>query len=158
MNMQKSFEYINEFLYLVVRPDESRGKGALLYCSGVNVTRFMPITKGRHGMGPSPCARTMQLTNLGVRDLAMAKGATARAIRGNHCAGIAPNMETWFTQPFLVENASDTFPEEMRDYFVMTFLKKLSLYIRLDFQIPESVPDAEGLQVYLEGLCKKFGS
>ena len=151
-----NISYINDFMYIVVRLDESKGKGAMVYCSGVNMTRFMPITKGRHGMGPSPCARTLQLTNYGVRDLAIAAGIRARAIRGKECSGIAPNMDTWFTQPILLENATDTFPEELLKYFIITFLEKFSLYCKLELKIPESLPGPDELQLYLESLCNQY--
>ena len=49
--MNRAHEYINDFLYFVLRSDEKRGPNTLLYCSGVNVSRFSPITKGRHGIG-----------------------------------------------------------------------------------------------------------
>ncbi|MFA5353428.1 MAG: hypothetical protein WC291_04300 [Thermodesulfovibrionales bacterium] len=41
--MQKdAYSYVNDFLYFVLKPDETRGPGSLIYCSGVNITRFLP--------------------------------------------------------------------------------------------------------------------
>jgi len=71
MNTHDSSEYINDFLYFVIRPDKSKGAGILRYCSGVNVSLFSPITKGRHGMGANPSMRGLQLVNHGVRALAL---------------------------------------------------------------------------------------
>ncbi len=65
--IDKSYEYKNDFLYFVIRPEESRGETILIYCSGVNVSLFYPVTKGRHGRGSHPAMRGLQLVNHGVR-------------------------------------------------------------------------------------------
>jgi hypothetical protein len=57
----KTYDYINGFMYFVIRPDKSRGDGTFIYCSGVNLFRFLLITKGRHGLGSNPAMRGLQL-------------------------------------------------------------------------------------------------
>lgn len=153
----KSYEYINEFMFFVIRPDEGMGEGASKYCSGINMTRLLPITKGRHGMGPNPAARGLQMTNLGLRDLAIANGITARAARG-HCAGIAPTMDTWFAYPMMIKDMTPSFAKEVLEYCPLTFLKKLSNACRLDFQLPDKTPGPDELQSFIEALCRKFGT
>lgn len=157
MNTQQSHKYINEFLYFVISPDKSRGDGALIYCSGVNVSRFSPITRGRHGIGSNPATRGLQLVNLGVRNLALSKGATPRALRGNDCAGIVPTEDTWFTELLLIENASESFPDEMINYCVTNLLKKIFRACMLEVQLPEKLQTPDELQDFLEPLCRKYG-
>ncbi len=154
--MQESYEYKNDFLYFVIRPDESRGKGALVYCSGVNIVRFSAITRGRHGIG-NPSMRGLQLVNFGVRALALAKGATPRALRGNDCAGIAPTKETWYTELLLIENASGSFPDEMINYCVINLLRKIFKACMLEVELPDTLPAPGDLQDFLEPLCRKYG-
>ncbi len=157
MNTQKSYEYINEFLYFAISPDKSRSRAALIYCSGVNVFRFLPITKGRHGIGSNPAMRGLQLVNLGVRALALSKGATPRAIRGNDCAGIAPTKDDWYTELLLIENAPESFPDEMITYCVETLLKKIFKACLLELQLPDTLLKPDELQVFVESLCVKYG-
>ena len=157
MNTQQSHKYKNDFLYFVVRPDESRGNGALIYCSGVNVVRFSPITKGRHGIG-NPSVRGLQLVNLGIRDLALKKGATPRALRGNDCAGLASAQGTWYTELLLIENASASLPHEMISYGVINLLRKIFNACMLEVRLPEEVPTPGELQDFLEPLCRKYGA
>lgn len=157
MATQKSYEYMNDFLYFVIRPDESRGKGALIYCSGVNIVRFSPITKGRHGIGSNPSLRGLQLVNLGVRALALTRGATPKALRGNDCAGIAPTKDTWYTELLLIENASESFPGEIINYCVINLLKKIFKACMLEVHLPEKLPAPGELQDFLEPLCRKYG-
>jgi hypothetical protein len=156
MAAQKVYEYKNDFLYFVIRHDESRGKGSLVYCSGVNVVRFSPITRGRHGIG-NPSMRGLQLVNCGVRALALTQGATPVALRGNDCAGIAPPKDTWYTELLLIENAPGSFPDEMINYCVMNLLRKIFNACMLEVQLPEKLPAPGELQDLLEPLCRKYG-
>ena len=72
--MINSLEYINDYLYFVFLPYESKRDNTMLYCSGVNLHRFLPITKGRHRPLANPARRGLQLANLGVRALALESG------------------------------------------------------------------------------------
>jgi hypothetical protein len=157
MKPPQSLAYRNAFLYFVVRVDERRGDTALIVCSGINAVRFSPITKGRHGIG-NPSVRGLQLVNLGIRDLALKRGATPRALRENVCAGLAPAEDTWYTERLLIEGASAPFSREIIDYSVMNLLKKIFNACMLEVQLPEEVPTQEELQDFLEALCRKYGA
>jgi hypothetical protein len=154
--MQKSYEYINDFLYFVIRADEGKDRGALICCSGVNIVRFSPITKGRHGIGSNPALRGLQLVNLGVRAMALEKGATPRALRGKDCEGIAPTSDTWYTELLLIENASGSFPDEMIDYCVMNLLRKIFKACMLEVQLPGKLPAPGELQLFIEDLVREI--
>ena len=149
------YEYRSDFLYFVLRPGSS---GALICCSGVNMTRFSPITKGRHGIGSNPAIRGLQLVNLGVRDLARSQGATAKKVRGNDCAGITPAYDTWYTEILLIENAPESFPEEMIKYCVMNLLKKIFNACMLEVVLPDQLPGPDELRVFLEIQCGAYGA
>jgi len=140
-------KYINDFLYFVIRPDTRKGKDVLIYCSGVNVSRFAPITRGRHGIGSSPV----------VRDLALSRGATPRALRENDCEGIVPTKDTWYTERLLIEDAQKSFPDEMMPYCVNNLLKKIFKASMRELQLPGTLPGADELQVFIETQCRKYG-
>jgi hypothetical protein len=148
--------YINDFLYFVIRPDMRKGKDVLIYCSGVNISRFVPITRGRHGIGSSPVMRGLQLVNLGVRDLALSQGAIPKALRGNECEGIVPTKDTWYTERLLIKNSPESFPDEMLHYCVMNLLKKIFKASMREVQLPDTLPEADELQVFLENQCRKY--
>ncbi len=152
-----SFPYINDFLYFSLRHDTSRGEGVLVYCSGVNVSRFGPITKGRHGVGSNPSVRGLQLVNLGVRALALSKGATPKAIRGNLCGGIAPTRDTWYTEALWIENAPESFLDEIINYAVITLLRKIFNASMLYPHLPDELLKPDELQGFLDILCRKYG-
>ncbi|HXX53282.1 MAG TPA: hypothetical protein VEI28_01785 [Thermodesulfovibrionales bacterium] len=156
--MGEAIRYINNFLYFVIRPDTRREKPVLIYCSGVNISRFTPLTRGQHGIGSSPVMRGLQLVNLGVRHLALSRGATPKAIRGNECEGIVPTKETWYTERLLIENASESFPDEILHYCVIGLLKKIFKASMREVHLPETLPGAEELEVFIQGQCKKYGA
>ena len=158
MDTQKSYEYINDFLYFVIRPDKRRGEGVWIYCSGVNVARFSPLTKGRHGIGSNPSVRGLQLVNLSVRDRALSQGATPKRIRGDDCSGIAPTEGTWYTELLSIEKMPESFPGEMIEYGVVNLLKKIFKAGMLESQPPDNLLKPEELQGFLDSLCREYGA
>lgn len=146
--------YINDFLYFVIKPWE----GGLVYCSGVNVTRFSPIIKGRHGICSNHAIRGLQLVNFGVRDLGLARGAVIRPLRGNACAGIAPTQDIWYTERLLIESSPASFPDEVINYAVVNLVKKVTKACCLDdSDPPEGLTQPSELQAFLEALCRAYG-
>lgn len=152
----KSGEYINDFLYFVVREAADRGLDAVVYCSGMNITRFTPITKGQHGLSSNPVIRGLQRINHGVRELALSRGGALKSIRGRDCAGIAPTPETWYTEMLLIEKSHEILPGEIISYSVASFIEKIKgISMVQDFQMPHELPDPGELQVFLESLCNR---
>lgn len=156
---KKSYEYINDFLYFVIKPDgKGRGNNAFFYCSGVNISRFLPITKGRHRLGQNPAEKGLQSVNLGVRSLALSHRATPRTIRGNDCAGIAPaKNDLWYSDLLLIENAPESLPDEIINYAVVNLLKKIFLACMMEEKMPDNLLNPDELQTFLEAMCSKYG-
>ncbi|MBF0506102.1 MAG: hypothetical protein HQL09_04640 [Nitrospirae bacterium] len=152
---KKKYEYINEFLFFVIRPDQSGSKGAYIYCSGADLFRFLPITKGRHGLDSNPAMRGLQLVNIGVREMALSHGVTIKPVPGD-CAGIAPTSGGWYSERLLMENAPESFPEEVINYGVINLVKKIIKACTLTDAAPETRVEPEELQSFLEGLCSKY--
>jgi hypothetical protein len=158
MDTGKSYAYINKFLYFVMTPDKNRGRDTLRYCSGINIDAFLPITKGRHRPMSNPAIRGLQLVNLGVRALALSKGATPKTIQGNECAGIAPTKDSWSTESLLIESAPESLPDEIINYCVINLLRKIDKAIMLGAKMPDVLLVPDKLQVFIETLCVQYGS
>ncbi len=156
--MIKQLEYINDFLYFVFISDKSRGENAILYCMGVNLDRFLPITKGRHRPLANPARRGLQLANHRVRALALEKSAIPRAIKSNDCSEIVPKSNGWYRDKLLIENVSQSLPQDILDYVVLNLLQRIMNSCQLSEQLPDILPNPEDLQVYLESLCDKYGA
>jgi hypothetical protein len=106
----------------------------------------------------NPAMRGLQLVNLGVRALALSKGATPKAIRENDCAGIAPTKDNWHTERLLIENAPESFPDDTINYCVIELLKKIDKAIMLGAKLPDKLLKPDELQVFIEAMCSKYGS
>jgi hypothetical protein len=156
--VRMSHQYANEFLYFVIKPAISKDKGAFILCSGVNLTRFLPITRRRHGLASNPALRGLELVKIAVCDMALAKGALPKIIRGNYCAGLTTTDEGWFTDILLIENAPDSFPEEVIGYCAMALLKSIFKACRLEVALPDKLPEPEDLQSLIEGVCRTYGN
>ncbi len=107
----------------------------------------------------NPCTRGLQLVNLGVRALALSNGATPKAARGNECAGLLPSRDGMYKDLLRIENAQESLPEEIINYCVINFMKKVfnAMFIK-DVDLPDTLLAPDELQVLLEGLCDRFGS
>src|SRR5208337_277925 len=121
---KKSYAYINDFLFFVINPDQKMGDGSYIYCSGADLFRFLPITKGRHGLASTPAMRELQLVKIGVREMALTREPTIKPVSGD-CAGIAHTSGGWYSERLLIENAPASFPEEVITYGVINFVKKI---------------------------------
>lgn len=151
--IRKTHEYINDFLYFVIKHEDD----SLIYCSGVNIFRFLPLTKGRHGLGSNSALRGLQLVNLGVIDMGLSKGWKAAKIKENVCTGLAPTDEAWYTERLLIENISESAPEEIITYGVVSLLKKIGKACMLPDSMPDKLLKPEELQKFIETLCIKHG-
>ena len=157
--MKRSYEYRNNFLYFVIGRDEERGKDAFVYCSGVNLEAFLPMTRGRHGLGSNPALRGLQLTNLDVRALILSRGATPKTLRGKACEGMTPATGGWYTEQLLIENATVALTEEVMNLCVLALVRKILDACRSqDAGLPVRLPDPGELQSLLESLCRAYGN
>jgi len=156
MNESKSYEYINDFLFFMLKP-VSNGGGTYLYCSGINIDRFLPITKGRHRPMSNPAIRGLQLVNLGIRALALEHGATPRTLRGNECAAMIPPKDSWSAEHLLISNVSDSLPDLIISYSVINLLKKIDKAIILGATLPDKLLTPDELQLFIEAMCAKYG-
>jgi hypothetical protein len=102
--------------------------------------------------------RGLQLVNHRVRALALSKGATPKAVHGGDCAGIVPPKDGWYKYPLLIENVPESLPDEIITYCVINLLRKIFNALLLEEKIPDRLLKPDELQVYIEGLCAKYGS
>ncbi|MBI4686371.1 MAG: hypothetical protein HY756_01065 [Nitrospirae bacterium] len=151
-----NLEYKNEFLYFTVRSDEGRENNTIIYCSGVNYLRFLPITKGRHGLCSNPSIRGLQQLRHDISALALSHSATPIAVKGRECAGISPLKDAWYVEGLVIENAPLSLPEEIINYAPLSLIKKITNACLLDVAMPDKLPKPLELQAYLDELCSKY--
>jgi hypothetical protein len=146
--------YINDALYFVVIPDQR----SLIYCSGVNISRFLPITKGRHKAMSNPAIRGLQIVNLEIRSMAIESGAVPKTLLLPACKGIVPDDQIWYTESVLIKSPPDGFGSRIIEYGVVNLLKKIDKAIMLGADMPDEVLPPERLLSFIEDLCERFSS
>ena len=155
--MGQKREYINEFLYFIVKPVEG-SDGTFIYYSGVSISGFIPITKQRHGLCANPAFRGLQLTNMGVRELAKSKGVSIKDYNGTESSGVALAQDTWYSERILIEGALESFPEEVISYGAVNLVKRIVDACTLQgANIPETMVAPDELNVFIENMCKVYG-
>lgn len=155
IHTQKSYDYKNDFLYFIIRPDEET-EGTFLCCSGVNVDRFTPITKGRHNPMSNPAIRGLQLIQYDIMALVLANGATSKVVGGSRCAGIVPTKELWSSEGLLIMGADSSLPDKIIKHSVIELLKKIDKAIMLGAHMPDTLLEPDQLQAFLETLCRQY--
>lgn len=105
----------------------------------------------------NPVMRGLQLVNLDARAMALAKGATPKAIKGDCCAGIVPPSDGWYKEMLMMENVPDSLPEEIISHCVVHLLKKTFRAMGMtEIELPHKLLRPDELQVFIEGLCDKL--
>ncbi|MBI5847337.1 MAG: hypothetical protein HZB31_05205 [Nitrospirae bacterium] len=151
----KKYEYINDYLYFVVRQAPERGSNAWVYCSGVNITRFSTLTRGRHGLSSNPVIRGLQLLKHNVSRLAISHGARPRLIRGRDCSGIAPTQEAWYSEILLVEDAPASLPAGIIALCTEDLFEKIIVSCCPEMKHPGRPLAPEELQTFIAGLSPR---
>ena len=156
MKTQLLRKYINDFLYFVIRPDENGNEGDFICCSGVNVDRFTPITKGRHNPMSNPAIRGLQLVQYDIMALAIEHGTNAKPIQGYKCKELPPTEEIWSTECLLIKNVPPSLPDRILNHSVVELLKKIDRASMRGATLPGKMLSPDELQVFLETMCNEY--
>jgi hypothetical protein len=150
MKTQLSRKYL-----FVIRPDESSA-GDLICCSGVNVDRFTPITKGRHNPMSNPAIRGLQLIQYDIMALAIEHGTNAKPLHGYKCSELPPTGEIWSTECLLIKNAPPSLPDRILNHSVVELLKKIDKASMTGASLPDKLLSPDELQVFIESMCNEY--
>ncbi|MCG6551564.1 MAG: hypothetical protein L7F77_04500 [Candidatus Magnetominusculus sp. LBB02] len=148
-------DYMNDFMYFIVRPFED---AAMMYCSGVNISRFTPLTAGKHRLGQNIVMKGLQSSNIELRSFILSRGGQPKTIRGGSCDGEQPRShdDLWNSESLLIENIpADLTAAEVVMFSVQNFLKIVLPQCVPPEEIPKDVTVPANLQSWLDSLCKR---
>ncbi len=158
MKTEQTREYINDFLYFVIKPDEESDNGDLICLSGVNVDRFTPMTKGRHNPMSNPAVRGLQLIQYDIMNLALKNGTTAKPIQGYKGKGLPPTADIWSTECLRIKNAPQSMSDIIFKHAVVELLKKIDKASTRQATLPDTLLGPDELQVFIESLCDEYAT
>ncbi|HUI46301.1 MAG TPA: hypothetical protein VL122_10020 [Nitrospirota bacterium] len=152
MNKQtvRSYEFKNDYLYVVIRQMPERGNRTYLYCCGINTTRFDPICWGKAGICSNPAFKGLQQMRADVSGFAMKKSFQTRAAEGVDCNPITPPGDGWYRENMLVIDASPKNIGEILEYSVLDLVKTVLYVCAPEAKIPAKLPTPSNLQKWLD--------
>ena len=148
-----NYAYINDFLFVVIRPNSDK-KGSFLYCSGVNTTKFYPITRDRHGIASNPAFRGLQLLKQDIRAKAIAVQAHTASVKGVLCAGLGTAEGAWYTEGLIIDNAPDSFPSDIMEFAVLNIINRILTLCLPACSLLDKLPEPAELQKFLESQAQ----
>ena len=91
----RSYEYKNNFLYIILRQVPEEGPQAYVYCSGINISRFDPICWGKFGICSNPAFKGLQLLRADVAARSLKLGVKPKNADHIPCIPISPRGDGW---------------------------------------------------------------
>ncbi len=150
-----SFEYKNDFLYIVIRQNPEQGRQTYLYCCGINTTKFDPLCWGKAGICSNPAFKGLQLLLADMSGFALKKGFQTLPAEGVDCSPITPRGDGWYRENMLITWASPRNIREALEYSVTDLVKTVLSVCAPEAQIPAKMPNPPAMQKWLESLGMK---
>ncbi len=154
--MSDLFSYANKFMYFILSSDPG-GTGSWLYCSGVSMSQFLPMTRGRHGLASNPAMRGLQIVDMNLcRDLNDC-GAKISTVKGNPCDPLVPRIGDWYRQLLLIGDADGQMLKELVSRKPIELVRSVfKACMIVDIVLPEAAPQADDFEAFLSDVCDKY--
>jgi len=150
-----SYEYKNDFLYIVIRQMPEKDPTTYLYCCGINTTKFDPLCWGKAGICSNPAFKGLQLLMADVSAYALTKGFQTRPSEGIDCSPITPQADGWYRENMLITGAAARNLREVLEYSVMDLVKTVLYVCAPEARMPAKMPNPPAMQKWLASLGVK---
>ncbi len=151
----RSYEFKNEYLYIIVREVPEQGPQRYVYCSGINTTRFDPICWGKAGICSNPAFKGLQLLRADVSALALKKNLETGPADDYDCSLIAPPGDGWYCEKMLISGASSGDIRAILEFSVHDLVKTVMVVCAPEAKVPEKFPNPSALQKWLDAFNVK---
>ena len=149
----RSFEYKNAFLYFVIREEPLLGPDSYLYCCGINLSRFCPLSWRKAGICSNAGVRGIQLLRTHASAFAAKQGMIVERAESSDSSPITPHGDGWYHEnPLRLEQAAPERIRELLEFSVMDLVKTVLVVCVPDAQLPAAFLDAAAMQKFLESL------
>jgi len=157
MNKQtvSSYEYKNNYLYIVIRQMPDQAPGTFLYCCGINTTRFDPICWGKAGICSNPAFKGLQQMRADVSAFAIGKNFQTKPADGFDCTPMTPRGDGWYRENMLITDASPKNIGETVEFSVLDLVKTVLYVCAPEAKIPAKLPPPQALQKWLDSYNVK---
>ena len=150
-----SYEYKNDYLYIILRQAPEQGPAATILCCGVNMTSFAPLCRNTHGICSNPAFKGLQLLRADLAAFAISKGLRLGRMGYGDCMLISPKGEGWYRESLLLDRVTPAFARQFLLFAVRDLLTKILTVAAPDAVIPKTLPNPPQLQAWLRSLERK---
>lgn len=153
-NTVRTFEYKNDFFYIVIREVPEQGKDTYVYCCGINMPRFDPICWGKAGICSNPAFKGLQQLRADVSAFANKNGIKTTNAEHLPCGPITPKGGTgWYREnPMLINNTSPKNIQMLLDFSVRDLVKTIFTVCAPDAKVPTPLPNPPAMQKFITSL------
>ncbi len=152
----RSYEYKNDFLYIVIRQAPELGPQAYVYCCGINISRFDPLCWGKAGICSNPAFKGLQLLRADVANFALNKGVQPKNAEHIPCGPMTPRGDGWYRENvLLLEKATTKAVQDILEFSVMDLVRTVMSVCAPDAKLPAKLPNPPAMQQWLESQSVK---
>ena len=146
--------YVNGYLHIHFRRTGESGNPRLLYCAGVNIRRFRPLTWGTHGQFMNPAFRGLQLLRLKFLIPSVQEaGGKVRRVTNADC-GEVPSGDGWFRESFELDGLPEDYPVQVLLPCVRYLVQAVLKVARPGTPVPLQMEDPVQLERQLDELAE----
>jgi hypothetical protein len=153
----RSFEYKNDYLYIIIRQAPEHGPKAYIYCCGINIARFDPICWGKAGICSNPAFKGLQLLRADVSAFALEQGIRTKNAEQIPCGPLSPQKGNgWYREnALLIVGASPTAVKKILEFSVRDLVQTVLAVCASGEMLPARLQNPPQMQKYLESLSVK---
>ena len=85
-----SYEYKNDYLYIIIRQAPEHGPRTYALCYGIDIRKFDPLFRGTSGICSNPAFKGLQLLRADISTIALKKDANSRPLHYGECMLLSP--------------------------------------------------------------------
>lgn len=147
-----SYEYKNDYLYIIIRQAPEHGPRAHILCCGINIRKFDTLCRGSHGICSNPAFKGLQLLRADISAIAIKKGVRSGKMEYGACMLMTPKGEGWYRESMLLDGVTPEIAKELLDYAVRDLLTKVLTVAAPEAVIPKRLPNPPALQTFIQSL------
>jgi hypothetical protein len=150
-----SYEYKNDYLYIIIRQVPEHGPKTYALCCGIDIRKFDPLCRGTSGIGSNPAFKGLQLLRADISAIALKKGASTRPLHYGECMLVSPRGDGWYRESMLLDNVTPRIAREALEFGVKDLLTKVMTVCAPGTAVPKKLPTPPVLQKYIQSLEAK---
>jgi len=152
----RSFEYKNDYLYIVIRQAPELGEKTYTYCCGINISRFDPLCWGKAGICSNPAFKGLQLLRADVSAFARKRGIVTKNAEHIACGPMTPRGDGWYREStLLIAAATPKQAQDILEFSVQDLVKTVLTVCAPDAKLPAALPNPPAMQKFLESMSVK---